>query len=166
MRGTTAPFSPGEFEGRGRVRGGPCPHPLWSSHPTPRSAVRHGSQIIGQGWGRDQEIVTATPSPGAGRSDPLSQTIVCKTPMAPVLQVGHLTFVHHRIHSRSAKLATGLYHVRVDSNQQPQTPASHRMLLIREMDEMNIDISLARFPSPSRPCQNPKVLSVNEAVDQ
>ena len=69
----------------------------------------------------------------------MSQTIAYKTSMALVLRVGHFPFVHGQLRLRSAKPTTGFYYVCVDFNQQPPTPASHHMPLIRETDDMNTD---------------------------
>lgn len=88
------------------------------------------------------------PSLCVGRNDSLSQTTVCKTSMALVSQVGPSPFIHGHIRLRSAKHTPGFYYVCVDFNQQPQTPPSHHMPLIRETDDMNTDVTPGLVPEP------------------
>lgn len=100
--------------------------------------------------------MTAGPSLCVGRSDSLSQTTVCKTSMALVSQVGPFPSMRSHIRLRSAKSIVGFYYVCVDFNQQPQTPASHHMPLIRETDDMNTDVTPDLVPEPVEAAVKPE----------
>lgn len=58
--------------------------------------------------------------------------------MALVLLVGSFPFLQSNS-LMFRETYSGFYYVCVDFNQQPQTPASHHMPLIRETDDMNTD---------------------------
>jgi len=54
----------------------------------------------------------------------------------------------HRVQDINGASFAGFYYVCVDFNQQPQTPASHHMPLIRETDDMNTDETPDLVPEP------------------
>ncbi|KAF9646371.1 hypothetical protein BDM02DRAFT_3099876 [Thelephora ganbajun] len=54
----------------------------------------------------------------------------------------------HRVQDINGASFAGFYYVCVDFNQQPQTPASHHMPLIRETDDMNTDTTPDVVPEP------------------
>lgn len=83
--------------------------------------------------------MTAELSLCGGRSGSSSLTIAYRTSTALVSQVGSFPSLHGQVRLCSAKPTSGFYYVCVDFNQQPQTPASHHMPLIREADDMNTD---------------------------
>ena len=100
--------------------------------------------------------MTAGQSLCGGRSDSSSRTIAYKTSTALVSPVGPFPFLHGQIRSRSAKPNTGFYYVCVDFNQQPQTPTSHHMPLIRETDDMNTDANPDGMPDPVETLAKPE----------